>query len=308
MAVEPFTHPSEAAWPPGSAHHLVIGAPQSGKTTLAVNAFVDHVRSHGPRRAVFLTPTRQRAAALQNVIAHKFGGTTGQLLVRTPASLAFGLLRQGASSRGEPTPTLITGPEQDQILAELIAGHLTDGVDPGWPAEITPQVLSMRAFRDELRDLLMRAAEAGLDGPALTAVGQLHRRPEWVAAGRLLTEYTAVTVLGEITPDRGARYDAATILDRAVAQIASTPQLSTFKALVHDDYQDATLATSRLLGALARGGAQLLLASNPDTGVQGFRGGLPALRPTATRPDGSQAGAFGAQMPVRTGAQMVPPS
>src|SRR5699024_11729024 len=61
MAVEPFTHPSEAAWPPGSAHHLVIGAPQSGKTTLAVNAFVDHVRSHGPRRAVFLTPTRQRA-------------------------------------------------------------------------------------------------------------------------------------------------------------------------------------------------------------------------------------------------------
>src|SRR5699024_11706898 len=57
----------------------------------------------------------------------KFGGTTGQLLVRTPASLAFGLLRQGASSRGEPTPTLITGPEQDQILAELIAGHLADG-------------------------------------------------------------------------------------------------------------------------------------------------------------------------------------
>ncbi|HLR58117.1 MAG TPA: PD-(D/E)XK nuclease family protein [Beutenbergiaceae bacterium] len=306
MAVEPFTHPSEAAWPPGSAHHLVIGAPQSGKTTLAVNAFVDHVRSHGPRRAVFLTPTRQRAAALQNVIAHKFGGTTGQLLVRTPASLAFGLLRQGASSRGEPTPTLITGPEQDQILAELIAGHLTDGVGPGWPPEITPQVLSMRAFRDELRDLLMRAAEAGLDGPALAEQGVREERPEWVAAGRLLTEYTAVTILGEITPDRGARYDAATILDRAAAEIVNHPELRAFDALVHDDYQDATLATSRLLGELARGGARLLLTANPDTGVQGFRGGLPALTHTATLPEGSQDGAFGAQVHVLDSVTMAP--
>lgn len=263
-----------------------------------MNAFVDYVRTHGPRRAVFLTPTRQQAAHLQNIIAHRFGGTTGQLLVRTPASLAFGLLRQGASNRGEPTPTLITGPEQDQILAELIGGHLADGVGPGWPPEITPQVLSMRAFRDELRDLLMRAAEAGLDGPALATLGAREERPEWIAAGRLLTEYTAVTVLGETTPDRGARYDAATILDRAAAEIATHPELSAFDALVHDDYQDATLATSRLLQQLSENGAQLLLTSNPDTAVQGFRGGLPALTHTATLPEGSQDGAFGAQVHV----------
>lgn len=288
---------SPVTWPDDGAH-LLIGAPQSGKTTLAVGAFVDYVRAHGPGRAVFLTPTRTRAAELQNVIARAFGGTTGELLVRTPASLAFGLLRQAAVLRGEPAPTLITGPEQDQILAELIAGHIEDGVGPGWPAEITPQVLSMRAFRDELRDLLMRAAEAGLDGPGLAAVGREEGRPEWVAAGQLLAEYTAVTILGQTTPDRGTRYDAAAILDRAARQVAANPELAGFDAVVHDDYQDATLATSRLLGGFARSGAQLLLTSNPDTGVQGFRGGLPALTRTATLPAGSRDGAFGAEIHV----------
>lgn len=301
----PLTHSRSWPWP-NTGHHLIVGPPQSGKTTAAVSAFVDFVRTHGPDRAVFLTPTRQRAAHLQNVIARDFGGTTGAVLVRTPASLAFGLLRQAALAQGQPVPTLITGPEQDHILAELIAGHLADGAGPTWPEDITPEVLSMRAFRDELRDLLMRAAEAGLDGQGLAAVGRQQGRPEWVAAGELLTEYTAVTVLGETTPDRGARYDAATILDRAARVVAEDPGLAAFDALVHDDYQDATLATSRLLGRLAEHGAQLLLTANPDTAVQGFRGGLPALSSTATHPVGSAEGAFGAQVHTLPEVHMNP--
>lgn len=294
----PHGSASDARWPRDGGHHLVVGGAASGKTTALVAAFVDFVRTNGPTRAVFLVPTRQRAATLQNVIAHAFGGTTGQLLVRTPASLAFGLLRQGAVSAGQPSPTLITGPEQDHVLAELIAGHLADGAGPAWPPEVTPEVVSMRAFRHELRDLLMRAAEAGLDGAGLSELGQEHSRPEWVAAGQILDEYTAVMLLGETTPDRGARYDAATILDRAVALLRERPDLAAFDAVVHDDYQDATLATSRLLGTLAGHGAQLLLASNPDTAVQGFRGGLPSLSHTATLPLESQDGAFAASVHV----------
>src|SRR5699024_11355312 len=98
----------------------------------------------------------------------------------------------------------------------------------------------------------------------------------------------------------------ATILDRAAAEIVNHPELRAFDALVHDDYQDATLATSRLLGELARGGARLLLTANPDTGVQGFRGGLPALTHTATLPEGSQDGAFGAQVHVLDSVTMAP--
>ena len=34
---------------------------------------------------------------------------------------------------------------------------------PAWPVSVPPETCGLRAFRAELRDLLMRAAEAGLD-------------------------------------------------------------------------------------------------------------------------------------------------
>src|SRR5690625_5615096 len=40
---------------------------------------------------------------------------------------------------------------------------------------------------------------------------------------------------------RSSDLDAATILDRAAAEIVSHPELRAFDAIVHDDYQDATL-------------------------------------------------------------------
>ncbi|MBZ2197616.1 UrvD/REP family ATP-dependent DNA helicase [Occultella gossypii] len=276
----------------GGGHHVVHGAPGSGKTQTALAAFVDAFETAEARSAnLFLVPTRQRAAVLRDEVARRLRRTTGTAVVRTPASLAFAILRLRASHRGEAAPTLITGPEQDQVLAELLAGHLEgEGASIDWPAAVGPATRSLRAFRDELRDLLMRAAEAGLDGPGLAAWGERHGRPEWRAAGALLTEYTEVTSLGELTPDRGARFDAATIVDEAVGALRSwerevpgTPR-PRWDLLVHDDYQDATMATARLLDAMADDGARLALFGDPDIGVQGFRGGLPALLHSATLP------------------------
>ncbi|WP_163542711.1 UrvD/REP family ATP-dependent DNA helicase [Occultella kanbiaonis] len=273
-------------------HHVVHGAPGSGKTQTALAAFVDALESVDARSAnLFLVPTRQRAAVLRDEVARRLRRTTGTALVRTPASLAFAILRLRASHRGEAAPTLITGPEQDQVLAELLAGHLEgEGASIDWPAAVGPETRSLRAFRDELRDLLMRAAEAGLDGPGLAAWGERHGRPEWRAAGRLLTEYTEVTSLGELTPDRGARFDAATIVDEAVGALRSWERevpgvpRPRWDLVVHDDYQDATMATARLLEAMAEDGTRLALFGDPDIGVQGFRGGLPALLHSATLP------------------------
>src|SRR5699024_9782929 len=141
-----------------------------------------------------LVPSRRAAATIGDEVAARLGTTTSAALVRTPASLAFAVLRLAAQQAGRPAPTLLTGPDQDQILADLIDGHLAgDGTHVDWPAAVTPPMQRLRAFRDELRDLLMRAAEAGLDGAELQAWGRRHARGEWVAAGRVLAEYTDVT-------------------------------------------------------------------------------------------------------------------
>lgn len=284
----------------GGGRHLVVGAPGSGKTTVAAHLIVTDVERGGT--PLLLVPDRLAAARLRNEITRRLGRTTTEPLVRTPAALAYAILRLRAGHLGAVAPTLITGPEQDRVLAELLTGH-TAGEGPAldWPANIGPQTWQLQAFRAELRDVLMRAAEAGLDGAGLTAWGQRHQRPEWVGAGQILTEYNQVTALGQITPDRGARYDAATIVDEAVAALQSweedlpgvpRPQWS---LVVHDDYQDATLATARLLDAVGTDGAQLVVTGDPDAAVQSFRGGVPALVATAALPAGGQDGAWGAE-------------
>ena len=73
------------------------------------------------------------------------------------------------------------------MLRELLAAG-----DPGrWPADLRP-ALRTTGFADELRNLLMRAVERGLDGPGLRALGRARGRADWVAAGEFLAEYHSV--------------------------------------------------------------------------------------------------------------------
>ena len=44
-------------------------------------------------------------------------------LARTPHSYAFGLLRRVHVLEGDVPPRLISGPEQDLVLADMLAGH-----------------------------------------------------------------------------------------------------------------------------------------------------------------------------------------
>src|SRR5207244_2446763 len=108
-------------------------------------------------------------------------------LVRTFAGYAFGLLRRAAAQSGEPAPRLLTGPEQDLVIRELLAG-----ADPAdWPEHLAP-ALRTRAFAAELRDLLRRAVERGVGPGELAARGTALARPDWVAAGRFYARYLQV--------------------------------------------------------------------------------------------------------------------
>ncbi|UNX54159.1 PD-(D/E)XK nuclease family protein [Georgenia sp. TF02-10] len=285
-------------WAPDAGHLLVVGAPGTGKTTTATAAFLARAQAADAADAgatVLLVPTRRGAARARDAVARRLGRTTGEVLVRTPASFAYSVLRMRAALLHEPAPTLITGPEQDLILAELLAGHRAgQGAAVRWPDGIGPDTLALPAFRAELRDLFMRSAELGLGPAELAERGRQYGRPEWTAAAAALQEYQEVTALGEVTPDRGARLDAARIVDEATAALlAWTEEVPghprpRWSSVVVDDYQDSTLATARLLGVLADDGAQLLLLGDPDAGVQGFRGGTPALvaRAETTEPLG----------------------
>ncbi|PYG00553.1 Superfamily I DNA or RNA helicase [Georgenia satyanarayanai] len=279
--------------PVGAGNLLVVGAPGSGKTTTAVETFLARAGSSAAlgshplsSPALFLAPSRRAADRVRDAVGTRLLGEGGSTrgLVRSVASFAYAVVHARATALRQPPPTLVTGPQQDATLAELLAGH-ADGLgrDPRWPAGIGPETRAQPAFRNQLRDLLTRAVELGLSPEELADLGRRAGRPEWESAAVVLAEYTDVTVLGETPADRGARYDVAAVVDVATHALRTwredLPDLAPprWGTVVVDDYQDATLATARLLHALADDGAELVLLGDPDAGVQGFRGGTPAL-------------------------------
>ncbi|GAA1851756.1 hypothetical protein GCM10009751_05390 [Myceligenerans crystallogenes] len=297
---------------------LVAGAPGTGKTTVAAQVAVEALAGGlQPERVLVLAASRRSAARMRDDVAARAGRTVGAPMVRTVASAAFAVLRTRELALDGPPPTLVSGPEQDLVLAELLAGHAADqGAALELPPGLPPESLGLRGLRQELRDLLMRAAERGLGPVELHRLGRAHERPEWVMAAKLYEEYLDVMTLRSGTPDTGARFDPAVVVDEAAQALrsweADLPDLPRprWDLVVVDDYQEATAATARLLHVLRDDGARLVLLGDPDSAVQGFRGAAPGLVGRAAGSSGSGVvGAFDAALVVlgtawRQGAEL----
>lgn len=257
---------------------VVLGGPGTGKTLVAVEAAHDRVRSGEcrPDEVVIVGPTRLAAAALRDAVTAGLEGAAAVPLARTVQSLGFSVLRAQAAVEGEPSPYLLSGAQQDLVLADLLAGHAESGSGPRWPDRLS-EAVTTRAFRDELRDLLMRAVEHGLGPEDLRAAGVEHDRPEWVAAAEVFAEYEAVSALSS-----PGSFDPAWVLTAAADLLeedegARARALDAVGCVVVDDAQELTAPAARLLGVLAGAGVPLVLVGDPDAAVQTFRGAEPAL-------------------------------
>lgn len=256
---------------------VVLGAPGTGRTTLALAAALDHIQTTGDVESVLLlSPTRAMAGALRNRLSAAVGrderGSVASPLSRTPTSLAFALVRARATLQGDPTPRLMSGPEQEAVLHDILCGHAPGSVP--WPNELLP-ALPTRGFRAQLRDLLMRAVEHGVAPEELAAMGDQYGVEAWRAAAVVMAEYEAVNALNP-----AAGLDPAGLLASAVGHVQHDPTLLSLlmprlSLLVVDDAQELTRPALDLVGAIARSGARLVLIGDPDSAVQTFRGAVP---------------------------------
>ncbi len=280
----------------GAGPLVVLGAPGTGRTTTLLEALAARVERDGadPASLLLLAPTRTSAAALRDRLSSRLGRTTTQALARTPHAYAWGLLRRAAVLAGRPAPRLLSGPEQDSLIADLLRGHAAGaGTPPQWPASVPEATRRLRGFRAELRDLLMRALERGVTPARLAELGRAHGRPEWVAAATLMREYLQVTALA--SPEA---HDPAAIVRDAARLLADDPVLlaeerARWSLVAVEDHQESTAATAALLDLVAGSGADLLLVGDPDATTSTFRGADPALLAAAParyrRADGAAA-------------------
>lgn len=289
---------------------LVLAGPGSGKTTTLVEAAVDRVdRGADPESLLLLTFSRRAATELRERITGRLARTVREPLARTFHSYAFGLLRAQAMHRGERGPRLLSGPEQDLLVRELVAGGIELGTGR-WPATLNP-ALRTRGFATELRDLLLRAVERGVGPRALAGWGRERGRDDWIAAAHFFDEYLDVTALA--TMEGAEAYDPAELIRAAVGVLAEDPELlarerARRRHVFVDEYQDVDPAQEELLKLLAHGAEELIAVGDPDQSIYAFRGSDPgAIRrfPDEFAVDGAEVPTVALATCRRSGATLL---
>ncbi len=260
---------------PDGVSAAVLGAPGSGKTTTIVELVAERVLERGwdPRSVLVLTSARAAATRLRDRIAVRLGVPTDGPLARSTSSLAYEIVGTAARAAGETPPRLVTGAEQDADLAALLDGHLADGGGPEWPEPLGPEMRRTVRFRAELRDLLARATEQGVDPRRLRELGRATDRPAWVAAAEFFDEYLDV-----VASARPAQRDPAELARLAVAALdagGGGDRVAGLRLVVVDDLPEATPGALGLFAALARRGIPIIAFGDPDVAANAFRGGEP---------------------------------
>ena len=258
---------------------IARGAPSSGRSTCALAVFEQAV-SRG-RSAMILAPDRTRADVLTP--RAQALGPDAVRPVRTPASFAYQVVATWRTQRDVPLEgvELVTGAAQDQMLAEAL-----ESVDAPWPEDIGPQMRAMPAFRAELRNLVARAGEAGMNASELSEAGARFGRPEWQGAG-------AIVAALEEGPERSPEYPRTLRVDLSRIQALAADLINAWEqdapsrgvqapcpvpdVVIVDDLQDCTPSTLTLLAACRDAGARIVAFSDSDVAVAGYRGGEPHL-------------------------------
>ncbi|NUT46808.1 MAG: UvrD-helicase domain-containing protein, partial [Saccharothrix sp.] len=262
----------------------VLGGPGTGKTTLLAELVAERVRAGAhPENVLVITANRRAAEAMRAHVTRLLTGaradgvlpTTQEPLVRTVHSYAFAVLRARSVRDGEAAPRLLSGPEQDAVVRELLAGDVSMGA-PKWPDRLRP-ALTLPGFAHELRDLMLRATERGLAPEDLTELGRKHSREEWVAAGLFATQYEQVNLLASSGQGHAPSFDAAELVGSALLAFETDPDLLAgerrrVRHLLVDDAQHLDPLQYELLRVLGETAHEFVLAGDPDQAVFSFRG------------------------------------
>jgi len=287
---------------------LVLAGPGTGKTTTIVAAVAERIERRGidPDRILVLTFSRKAAGELRERITARLGRTTREPLALTFHSYAYALARREYVLAGDQPPRLLSAPEQLLEIRRMLRGEAADG-GQSWPERLRP-ALATRGFAEELRDVLMRAAERGLDGKALRQFGRRCKRDDWVAAGAFLDRYAARFDLAPVPA-----YDYAEIVRIAAGlltrQATRDRERDAYDAVFVDEYQDSDPAQESLLLALAGDGRDLIAVGDPDQSIYAFRGAdvraLTGFPDRFRAPDGSPAPVIALRTCRRSGPALL---
>ncbi|MDP9067013.1 MAG: ATP-dependent helicase [Actinomycetota bacterium] len=258
---------------------LALGGPGTGKTRLLEERFVRLAQEPGcsSDRILFLVPNRAQKMALQDRITRRLLFEEGlDALIEVPVYTWHGLAYHLVSRHydkldySEP-PVLLTSPEQWGAVRDALAAEN----EANWPHH--KHLLRNRGFVDEVVDFFIRVGQRAMDPPELEPLARV--RPAWA-------ELIAFHKRHHTHLRQRSRVDYPTLLRDAVELIANYEDVRAslhlrFQHILVDDGQELALVQQRLLhfltGFTTGGGAgrSLVLAGDPDSAIETFRGAEP---------------------------------
>ncbi|MFT4189553.1 MAG: ATP-dependent DNA helicase [Aeromicrobium sp.] len=248
---------------------LVLAGPGTGKTTTLVELVARRVAAGEltADQVLMLTFSRKAAQELRQRVTARLGGGA-PVPAATFHAWCYALTRAFADPEvfAEP-PVLMTAPESDAVLAELLGGHEAET----WPAELRP-ALRTRGFATEVGAFLGELATGTLTTDDLRARAARLGRPLWLRVADLLDEYGDVTDAQNLTDYAELVVRASALLDdpASVRKIRENLRL-----VVVDEYQDTDPAQIEVLRKLVGPEQQLVVVGDHDQAIYGFRGADP---------------------------------
>ncbi|NDE40089.1 MAG: ATP-dependent helicase, partial [Actinobacteria bacterium] len=255
---------------------VIHGGPGTGKTTVLIEAALSRIaQGQNPDSILLLTFGRERASELRDAIALRTTKTMFEPLARTFHSLAFSIIKMKA--KDDPEPILLSGPEQESYIKELLQGDIADGYKE-WPEDLHA-ALTTNGFARELRDLILRASERGISPEGLEKLGVSEGEKYWPAAAKFWKRYLNSMVMREISAtDAKLRIDPSELVSRAAIHLHNNPDLlfalrTRFTTIMVDEFQESDPAQRALLAMLT--GEDVIIAADADSAVGRFRGADP---------------------------------
>ena len=252
---------------------LVLAGPGTGKTTTLVESVVARVhRGASPSSILVLTFSRKAAADLRARIAGRLGRAVVTPLAMTFHAFCYALVRRFSDRVGDGLGLgaplrLLTGPEQEFRVRETLLGSLETG-RTDWPGSVD-QAFGTRAFASEVRAVLAKARQLGMDPDDVISAGEAAARPEWVSVGEFFEEYLDVL-------DAEGVLDYAELVHRCRILLADPDVVSTLRAEIGcvfvDEYQDTDPSQVALLSSIAGDGRDVVAVGDPDQSIYAFRG------------------------------------
>lgn len=248
---------------------LVVGGPGTGKTTVLVESVASRVGAAGDLSGqLVLTWSRPAAQSLRQRLVARVGRSQLAPKVMTVHGFCHSLVRRFGLVPDESGAVhqvkLLTAPEQEFRVRELLAGHDTSG----WPTDLLNAAVT-RAFAGEVRAVLARTRQLGMDPDEVVRAGAEAGRPEWQAVGTFFDDYLDVLdAEGALDYAELVHRCRLLLLDEQVRQALARE----LQAVHVDEFAECDASQAALLADLAGLGLEVVAFADPTTAVFGFRG------------------------------------